>query len=422
MLLPNIYGQGALFACSGMKCPTDYNNTLVGSLLGDKLGILLYLKKRRELFFELQPPIRDINYQAVTGDVIVAELSYGNKEYRRFFRMTFLDAYTIIGETCRAAYPVMWADRGVVVNEKDSVQTFSDEKEHTVLLILEEGIDTVRFSMGYSGHSVEEAILRAQNGMQACVKTVVDQNLDFYNHISRPTNDKLFARTYAKAFSVLRTNVMSAEGKIKGYWTTPNRVPHKNMWLWDSVFHALGWQYYDVSLAYRAIEAMLEIQYEDGLIPIMATPYEALMLTQPPLLAWGIWKLYERCGDQKLINNSYEKLKKYITWNLTHRDSNKNFLFEWLISATGSGESGADNSARFDLRKTMDCVDFSSFMAKEVQTLSKMAKLLGEKDDEKYYQELFNCIQKAVNELLWDEETKTFRDRFLDGVVNKNVI
>lgn len=70
----------------------------------------------------------------------------------------------------------------------------------------------------------------------------------------------------------------------------------------------------------------------------------------------------------------------------------------------------------------MDCVDFSSFMAKEVQTLSKMAKLLGEKDDEKYYQELFNCIQKAVNELLWDEETKTFRDRFLDGVVNKNVI
>lgn len=147
------------------------------------------------------------NYQAVTGDVIVAELSDGNKEYRRFFRMTFLDAYTIIGETCRAAYPVMWADRGVVVNEKDSVQTFSDEKEHTVLLILEEGIDTVRFSMGYSGHSVEEAILRAQNGMQACVKTVVDQNLDFYNHISRPTNDKLFARTYAKAFSVLRTNV-----------------------------------------------------------------------------------------------------------------------------------------------------------------------------------------------------------------------
>ncbi|WP_282147312.1 trehalase family glycosidase [Ruthenibacterium lactatiformans] len=221
---------------------------------------------------------------------------------------------------------------------------------------------------------------------------------------------------------MLRTNVMSAEGKIKGYWTTPNRVPHKNMWLWDSVFHALGWQYYDVSLAYRAIEAMLEIQYEDGLIPIMATPYEALMLTQPPLLAWGIWKLYERCGDQKLINNSYEKLKKYITWNLTHRDSNKNFLFEWLISATGSGESGADNPARFDLRKTMDCVDFSSFMAKEVQTLSKMAKLLGEKDDEKYYQELFNCIQKAVNELLWDEETKTFRDRFLDGVVNKNVI
>ena len=78
---------------------------------------------------------------------------------------------------------------------------------NTVLLILEEGIDTVRFSMGYSGHSVEEAILRAQNGMQACVKTVVDQNLDFYNHISRPTNDKLFARTYAKAFSVLRTNV-----------------------------------------------------------------------------------------------------------------------------------------------------------------------------------------------------------------------
>ena len=49
-----------------------------------------------------------------------------------------------------------------------------------------------------------------------------------------------YAALAAKAFSVMRVNALSAEGGIKHRWSTPDRMPHRWMWLWDSCYHSLA--------------------------------------------------------------------------------------------------------------------------------------------------------------------------------------
>ena len=52
------------------------------------------------------------------------------------------------------------------------------------------------------------------------------------------------ARTAAKMFSIMRVNTLAPEGVLNNsqpiHWSTPDRTPHKAMWLWDSCFHAIG--------------------------------------------------------------------------------------------------------------------------------------------------------------------------------------
>ena len=43
-----------------------------------------------------------------------------------------------------------------------------------------------------------------------------------------------------KAFSVMRVNALSPEGGITQHWSTPDRTPHRWMWLWDSCYHSLA--------------------------------------------------------------------------------------------------------------------------------------------------------------------------------------
>lgn len=61
------------------------------------------------------------------------------------------------------------------------------------------------------------------------------------------------------------TQVYSPEGRIHHRWTTPDRWPHRQMWLWDSAFHAIDWWHIDLALAQEAILAAFDMQAPDGL-------------------------------------------------------------------------------------------------------------------------------------------------------------
>ena len=68
----------------------------------------------------------------------------------------------------------------------------------------------------------------------------------------------------AKALSVMRVNSLSPEGKIKVRWSTPDRLPHRWMWLWDSCYHSLAANRLDPALGWDYLAAVLASASPEG--------------------------------------------------------------------------------------------------------------------------------------------------------------
>lgn len=421
MLLPDIWGQGAIFSFSGIEGETSYKEDLVASLSGDRLGLIFHLRQRRELFFHIDRIIKDINYRCVTSDLILADLINRLDKSVYPLCIVFLNRSCVIGETTRYAIPKVTIEDGEVENIEDGALEYADG-EYTAL-VTKSTDQMIRFAFSYSQRSKEEAIEIARKGLEIDINREIENRLEFFRRLPKPNvSSSLLEKTFYKCFSVLKANIMSKEGNITCRWTTPDRIPHRNMWLWDSVFHSLALKYISPELAYESLKAVLDTQKEDGFIPHMSSPYHSSDITQPPLLAWGFWKLYNFTKDKEVIRENFPKLKKYLEWNLKNRDANKNYLCEWHIEEnpmSRSGESGMDNSPRFDKALVMDAVDFSSFMANDIECLIKMAEILGYKDEKSYLENIYEKIKENINLLLWDDDHKFYYDRTLSGSFNK---
>ncbi len=215
-------------------------------------------------------------------------------------------------------------------------------------------------------------------------------------------------RAALKALSQLKTQVYSPEGQIRHFWSTPDRWPHKKMWLWDSAFHAIGMRHYNPALARDMISAMFDIQQEDGLIPLCGDPFTIHHLTQPPVLALAMKLIHEAEPAPEWIAELAPKLERYLEWIMANRDSDGAGLVEWAIEASKncrSGESGMDNSPRFDCALQLDAPDFNAFLAFECEQL---AEFLPEKRD--YWLGHHNRLCKLMNERLWSETSGLYVD------------
>jgi len=220
-------------------------------------------------------------------------------------------------------------------------------------------------------------------------------------------------RTAVKAWSQLKTQIYSPEGQIKTRWSTPDRWPHKNMWLWDSVFHALGMRHYDPGLAREMISAMFDLQRPDGLIPHSGTPTGYHDCTQPPVLSLAMRLIDETDPRPEWIAELAPKLERFVEWIMANRDSDGGGLVEWKIEANEncrSGESGMDNSPRFDGAIQLDAPDFNAFLAYECESL---ARFLPERRD--YWTAHYDRLCRLMRERLWSEECGMFVDYDVKG-------
>lgn len=221
------------------------------------------------------------------------------------------------------------------------------------------------------------------------------------------------SRTLAKALSQIKTQIYSPEGKITHYWSTPDRWPHRDMWLWDSVFHAAGLRHIDAGKAQEILDAVFELQQDNGFIPHQGTPYHHSKITQPPVLALGAKLVNEKYTDLPWLGKIFPKLEAYLEWNVKNRDTNGNGLLEWFIEGNPmcrSGESGMDNSPRFDAATQLDAVDFNSFMALEYKIMAEFATLLGEEKEAINFQNKHKKLCYMINEFLWNEDLGFYMD------------
>ena len=232
-------------------------------------------------------------------------------------------------------------------------------------------------------------------------------------------------RTLLKALSVMKTQVCSPEGLIRHRWTTPDRWPHRRMWLWDSAFHAIGWRHLDPEMARDAIAAVLDMQAADGFVAHMMQPGGASAITQPPVLALGAKLIHELAPAEGWIKSIYPKLGAYLEWDMANRDKDGAGLLEWAIEGNPhcrSGESGMDNSPRFDTATRMDAVDFNSFLALECEIMAEFAAALGLPGDAAKWRAAHARLCRLIAGRLWSEKLGFFVDYDIDRQAQSDVL
>ena len=100
---------------------------------------------------------------------------------------------------------------------------------------------TCFFAASYSDVSAEDACAKAVAALGADVADELAQKYAFFDALPAvPHVSEDEERAYYRAFSALKSQVYTPEGKYKRRYTTPDRLPHRRIWIWDSVFHSMG--------------------------------------------------------------------------------------------------------------------------------------------------------------------------------------
>ena len=274
----------------------------------------------------------------------------------------------------------------------------------------------------------ELAVLRDGNRILIGTKTVFNPELIHARLDSILAERKLYfetlpdfsatetaRRTLAKACSQLKGQICSPEGfNALHRWTTPDRWPHRHAWLWDSVFHAIGLRHINPALALETFEAVLDRQQPDGLIPHMMGVDCVSHFTQPPVLAFGIAEVLKMKNDDAFLRRTFPKLERHVEWIMRHRDTDGLGLVEWDIEGDPlcrSGESGMDNSPRFDSATQLDAPDFNAYLSLECECLARFAEALNLPEKAAFWQAHHSRLNRLMNELLWDEDARIYMDR-----------
>jgi len=405
LALPDVWGEGALFAFSGLDGETNSGTGFVATFGAERYDLLFHTPERFVLEIRLRQegaPYRDV-VKVATGDVLIVETPDG------LLCVTYAGWHTLVGLYPEGTHielkPLVWLD-------KDSALWNSNEHDYL-------GISDGRFVFSY-GATQEEAETRGDAAWKLDVADVIRARLESYAHLPKlpPGDDRLLK----KCFSVMRVNTLAPEGIIAQMWSTPDRVPHRRMWLWDSVFHSLAMNRFAPEVAADFLFAVLDTQRDDGMIPHFSGPDgRTSNITQPPILAWGVWENYKVLHNDARLRKTLSKLERYLEWNLQHRDQNHNHLLEWFSEGDPlcrSGESGLDNSPRFDEAILLDAVDFSTFQARDMACVAQLWRALGEPERAAVWDERAAAMRNAIHALLWDDNSGFYYDRDFDGCLS----
>lgn len=232
---------------------------------------------------------------------------------------------------------------------------------------------------------------------------------------------------------------------------SPNNYPYQ--WLWDSCFHAIILTHFNADDAKKEILALVSKQFDNGLIPhmiywsrpkifgtIRANPVwgkkETSSITQPPMVAYSVWQIFQKDHDHKFLKKVYPFLYHYYRYLLSERDPHQNHL----IGIMNPDESGEDNSPRFDIplnlppvhtlkensekrlqliAQNIKCdfdapfcmrnffwvkdVPFNAIMIANLKLLSNIAKKLGFLEDAKLFNNEQENITKAMKKLMLED-------------------
>jgi glycogen debranching enzyme len=240
-------------------------------------------------------------------------------------------------------------------------------------------------------------------------------------------------------------------------YTLPSPELYPFEWLWDSCFHAIILSHFDLSAAKNELRAAFSHTFSDGLLPhIIYWGHDAAVtnwgremrgdvlnkmwgvigtstITQPPIMAYAAWRIFERDADVAFVNEIYPTLATHYRCLLNDRTlSGQSVAF-----IVNPDESGEDNSPRFDIQqglsvmhtadqsldrrldrvrehavcnfKARDCMSkhfavadlpFNIIFFESLEYMAKLAHVLNLPEDEAYFDEAAKNVRHATKSLL----------------------
>lgn len=398
-MIPNIWGQGQLFAYSALDGVSRASDDFCGHLLGDAVGICFHSPVKRELRLTGLSG-REPHFDAVTSDFISLTLDGAFPHIILYAR-----EHLIVGTCTETVRPQVFVDGPCFTYNRAGVEIHdTDDGCYSAL-----GIGDDNFAFAY-GHSEQEVLELVGDGLDMSLAALAVARKTLYDGL--PEDEHALLR--AKCLSVMKTQLYSPEENFTHIWSTPDRYPHHHLWLWDSVFHAIGFRNVNAALAEDLVLAVFDHQRPDGFIPHMADIGLVSEITQPPVIAWGALKVYEKSGNKEFLKTVYDRNFLFLSWFRASRRVDGRELYTWNLSEDPNcrcDESGMDNSPRFDGKGRLFAVDASCFMANELRAMAEIARILGDDAGAALCAGWYGAIAADVNACLWSEEDGFYFDR-----------
>ena len=414
MILPNKWGQGALFASS------DYSGQAPrfdARLCGDRFAFAFDTQAKCTLSVHADECTR-ISFDAVMTDYIKAKLQINDQSFG--VTAIFASANTVLISSDYAIEVKAEFERSASSKKGKKCTVYSWENEEYALASKKEnGRITYAFCYGKDAGDIAIAALEVPfEAYQA-------QRLSFYESLPefKIPNEQI-EKLYYRCASVLFACSHPGEGLIKSPYIAPAKGSMNGAYSFWSAICTLGMRHLAPDLAKSTLEAILNAQSGDGMIPSQVSATAKSCDINPPVLAWCMWELYQINKDADMLSRAYAPLKKYIHYIMETRDINKNHLFEWQtdeLPELFGKESTMDNSPRFDDGIILDSVDLSAFVANEAHYMSLIADQIDKHGEALYWDVVFERIKNAVNELLFDEDDKIYYDRAVVSNMLKKV-
>jgi len=229
-------------------------------------------------------------------------------------------------------------------------------------------------------------------------------------------------------------------------YTVPSPTTYPYQWLWDSCFHAVILTHFNIEDAKKEILSLVSKQLDDGMIPHMIywEKHKAIdidwgrkgtsSITQPPIIAYSVWRIYEKDKDKSFVEEVYDSLVSFYRYVIS-RDPRGNHL----AGIINPDESGEDNSPRFDIplelppihkpsenskrrldlvKKNRECdfdanncaknffwvkdVPFNAFLIQNMEIMAKIATLLGREEDV-YFDRQVEYYKDAMNKFMYED-------------------
>ena len=243
-------------------------------------------------------------------------------------------------------------------------------------------------------------------------------------------------------------------------YTLPSPELYPFQWLWDSCFHAIILSHFDIDAAKKELRAAFSKPLPAGMLPHIIYWKQdnqqknwgremrgdiinkswgtdgTSSITQPPIMAYAVWRIYEADGDVAFLKETYRTLKRHYHYLISQRDPDENDL----IGIINPDESGEDNSPRFDaaqnlpvhhsddesldmriqrIRENAECkfdaylcmeksfwiedLPFNVILVDSLCSLAQIAEVLEKHDDAKMWTEYAKRIERAIKKFLCED-------------------